>query len=86
MLKSMEIVVHSKKSLFQQKFQKKLYKFNRNSKFRSVESDSDSDSTQKPPTRYDSDSDSATPLITALCSGAKHHSNSVGAISVCGLC
>ena len=32
----MEIVVHSKKSLFQQKFQKKLYHFNRNSQFRSV--------------------------------------------------
>jgi len=27
----MEIVVHSKNSLFQQKFQKKLYHFNRNS-------------------------------------------------------
>jgi len=36
MLKSMEIVVHSKKSLFQQKFQKKLYHFNRNTQFRSV--------------------------------------------------
>jgi len=36
MLKSMEIVVHSKKSLFQQKFQKKLYHFNRNFQFRSV--------------------------------------------------
>ena len=32
----MEIVVHSKKSLIQQKFQKKLYHFNRNSQFRSV--------------------------------------------------
>jgi len=31
----MEIVVHSKKSLFQQKFQKKLYHFNRNFQFRS---------------------------------------------------
>jgi len=30
-LKSMEIVVHSKKSLFQQKFQNKFYHFNRNS-------------------------------------------------------
>ena len=29
----MEIVVHSKKSLFQQKFHKKLYHFNRNSQF-----------------------------------------------------
>jgi len=29
----MEIAVHSKKSLFQQKFLKKLYHFNRNSKF-----------------------------------------------------
>jgi len=28
---SVEIVVHSKKSLFQQKFPKKLYHFNRNS-------------------------------------------------------
>jgi len=36
LLKSMEIVVHSKKSLFQQKFQKKLYHFNRISQFRSV--------------------------------------------------
>jgi len=36
MLKSMEIVMHSKKSLFQQKFQRKLYHFNRNSQFRSV--------------------------------------------------
>jgi len=36
LLKSMEIVVQSKKSLFQQKFQKKLYHFNRNSQFRSV--------------------------------------------------
>jgi len=33
MLKLMEIAVHSKKSLFQQKFQKKLYQFNRNSQF-----------------------------------------------------
>jgi len=32
----MEMVVHSKKSLIQQKFQKKLYHFNRNSQFRSV--------------------------------------------------
>jgi len=32
----MEIVVQSKKSLFQQKFQKKLYHFNRNSQLRSV--------------------------------------------------
>ena len=32
----MEIVVHSKKSMFQQKFQKKLHDFNRNSQFRSV--------------------------------------------------
>jgi len=32
----MEIVVHSKKSLFQQKLQKKLYHFNRNSQFWSV--------------------------------------------------
>jgi len=36
LLKSVEIVVHSKKSLFQQKFQKKLYHFNRNSHFKSV--------------------------------------------------
>jgi len=36
MLKSMEIVVHSKKSLFQQKFHKKLHRFNRNSQLRSV--------------------------------------------------
>ena len=36
LLKSMEIVVHSKKPLFLQKFQKKLYHFNRNSRFRSV--------------------------------------------------
>ena len=33
---SMEIVVHSKKLLFLQKFQKKLNHFNRNSHFRSV--------------------------------------------------
>ena len=33
---SVEIVVHSKSSLFQQKFQKKLYHFKRNSQFRSV--------------------------------------------------
>jgi len=32
----MEIVVHSKNYLFQQKFQKKLYHFNRNSQLRSV--------------------------------------------------
>jgi len=32
----MEIVVHSKKSLFQQKFQKKLYHFNKKSQFKSV--------------------------------------------------
>jgi len=32
----MEVVVHSKKSLIQQKFQKKLYYFNKNSQFRSV--------------------------------------------------
>jgi len=36
LLKSMEIVVHSKKSLFQQKFQKNLCNFNRNSQFKSV--------------------------------------------------
>jgi len=32
----MEIVEHGKKSLVQQKFQIKLYHFNRNSQFRSV--------------------------------------------------
>ena len=32
----MEIVVHSNKSLFKQKFEKKLYIFNRNSQFKSV--------------------------------------------------
>jgi len=32
----MEIVVHNKKNLFQQKFQKKLYHFNRNSQIKSV--------------------------------------------------
>jgi len=32
----MEIVVRSRKSLFQQTFQKKLYHFNRKSQFRSV--------------------------------------------------
>ena len=32
----MEIVVQSKKSLLQQKFQKKLYHLNRNSQFKSV--------------------------------------------------
>jgi len=32
----MEIVVHSKKPRFQQKFQKTLYHFNRNSQFKSV--------------------------------------------------
>jgi len=32
----MELVVHSKKPLFQQKFEKKLYHFNRNSHFRSA--------------------------------------------------
>ena len=38
LLRSMEIVVHSKKSLFQRKFQKKLYhfNFNKNSQFRSM--------------------------------------------------
>jgi len=73
----MEIVVHSTKPLFQQKFQKKLNHFNRNSQFRKCyiktiqleiwrrtkKSDSDtqacqesnSDSTQKPPTPYESD-------------------------------
>jgi len=35
LLKSMEIVVHSN-NLFQQKFQKKLYHFNRNSQLRSL--------------------------------------------------
>jgi len=33
LLKSMEIMVNSKKFLFQQKFQKKLYHFNRNFQF-----------------------------------------------------
>jgi len=32
----MEIVVHSKNSLFEQKFHKKLYHYNRNSQLRSV--------------------------------------------------
>ena len=32
----MEIVVHSKKSLLQQEFQRKLYHCNRNSQFKSV--------------------------------------------------
>jgi len=32
----METGVHSKKSLFQQKFQKELYHFDRNSQFKSV--------------------------------------------------
>jgi len=32
----MEVVVHGKKFLFQQKFQKKLHRFNRNSQFKSV--------------------------------------------------
>jgi len=64
LLKSMEIVVHSKKSQLQQKFQKKLYHFNRNCQFRNyVKNDSmiqldirsrsrcqESDFTQKPPT------------------------------------
>jgi len=36
LLKSMEIVVHSKKPMIQQKFQKKLYHFSRNSQFMSV--------------------------------------------------
>jgi len=36
LLKSMEIVVHSAKFLFQQKFQNKLCHFNRNSQFKSV--------------------------------------------------
>jgi len=36
LLKSMEIVLHSKKSLFQQKFQKKLYHFNKDFQFGSV--------------------------------------------------
>ena len=36
MLKSMEIVVHSKNYLFQQKFQKKFYHFNKNTQFRSA--------------------------------------------------
>jgi len=36
LLKSMEIVVHSKKYVIQQKFEKKLYHFNRNSQFRRV--------------------------------------------------
>ena len=31
----MEIVVHNKNPLFQQKFHKKLYRFNRNSQLRS---------------------------------------------------
>jgi len=35
-VKIKEILVHSKKSLIQQKFQKKLYHFNWNSQFRSV--------------------------------------------------
>jgi len=37
----MEIVVHSKKSLFQEKFQKNLYHFNKNSQFESVMSKND---------------------------------------------
>jgi len=61
----MEIVVQSKKSLFQQKFQKKLYHFHRNFQFRSVmlkiiqldirsrTQKSESDATQKSPTLYD---------------------------------
>ena len=36
LLKSMEIVMHKQKSLFQQKFHNKLYHFNRNSQFKSV--------------------------------------------------
>jgi len=36
MLKSLEIVPRSKKPLFQQKFRKELYHFDRNSQFRSV--------------------------------------------------
>jgi len=68
----MEIVTDTKKYLFQQKFHKKLYQFNRNSQFKSVMqklsswapgvglrqksqcccSESDSASTQKPPTPY----------------------------------
>jgi len=36
LLKSVEIVVHSKKFLILQKFQKKLHHFNRNSQLRSV--------------------------------------------------
>jgi len=32
----MEIVVHNKKYLFQQKFHKELYHFNRNSQFKSA--------------------------------------------------
>jgi len=36
LLKSMEIVVYSKKSIFQQKFLTKLYHFNRNSQFKDV--------------------------------------------------
>jgi len=55
----MEIVVHSKKSLFQQMFQKKLYHFNRNSKFRSVmlkmiQLDMRSRTKNPTPTPYDS--------------------------------
>jgi len=37
----MEIVVHSTKSPFQQKFQKKLYHFNRNSQFKSGDVNND---------------------------------------------
>jgi len=36
LLKSLEIMVHNTKSLFQQKFQKKLPHFNKNSQFWSV--------------------------------------------------
>jgi len=36
LLKPTEIVVHSKKFMFQQKFQKKLWNFNRNSQFKSM--------------------------------------------------
>jgi len=36
LMEIMEIVVHSKKSLFQQELQKKLHHFNRNFQIRSV--------------------------------------------------
>jgi len=57
-LKSMRIVVHSKKSLLQQESQKKLYHINRSSQFRSVKKKNDPSGHPESDLDKTSDSDS----------------------------